>query len=95
MSSFLVHQYSCDEWSGWDSASMKPFTMDDFPLPHLAILPEGIVVTYHPYQIECFASGEFNPVVPFDSVLQCLSCEYHSQPKMLPKLEQFLKLKRR
>lgn len=95
MSSFLVHQYSCDEWSGWDSASMKPFTMDDFPLPHLAILPEGIVVTYHPYQIECFASGEFHPVVPFDSVSQCLSCEYHSQPKMLPKLEQFLKLKRR
>lgn len=95
MSSLLVHQYACDEWSGWDSASMKPFTMDDFPLPHLAILPEGIVVSYHPYQIECFASGEFHPVVPFDSVSHCLSCEYHSQPKMLPKLEQFLKLKRR
>ena len=95
MSSMLVHQYACDEWSGWDSASMKPFTMDDFPLPHLAILPEGLVVTYHPYQIECFASGEFHPVVPFNSVSHSLSCKYHSQPKMLPKLEQFLKLKRR
>lgn len=95
MKFLLVHQYACDEWSGWDYASMKPFTMDDFPIPHLAILPEGIVATYHPYQIDCFAVGEFHAVVPFESVKHCLSCEYREQPGMLPKLEHFVKMRKR
>ncbi len=38
----------------------KPFTEKDFPLTHFAVLPEGIVLTYHPYQIDCFAAGEYH-----------------------------------
>jgi hypothetical protein len=31
-------------------------------LTHFAVLPEGIVLTYHPYQIDCFAAGEYHAV---------------------------------
>ena len=44
MQSFLVHNYSCDEWAGYTE---KAFTEKDFPLTHFAVLPEGIVLTYH------------------------------------------------
>lgn len=64
MLALLEHDYMCDEWSGWGYPTDKAFTLDNFPLPHLAVLPEGIVLTYHPYQIDCFASGEYHIVIP-------------------------------
>lgn len=91
MRSFLVHQYTCDEWSGWGCPSDSAFTMDDFPLPHFALLPEGIVLTYHPYQIDCFAAGEYHVVIPFDSITHCLWHKYHAYPQIVPTLKQFIK----
>lgn len=89
--SLLEHEYVCDEWSGWEDVNDAEFTLDNFPLPHLAVLPEGVVVTYHPYQIDCFASGEYHALVPFDKVGQCLRYEYRHCASDLPKIEQFIK----
>lgn len=91
MRSFLEHEYMCDEWSGWGLPDSEPFTLDNFPLPHLAVLPEGIVVSYHPYQIDCFASGEYHVIVPFDKADSCLRYVYRHGSKDFPKLEQFIK----
>lgn len=55
--SLLEHQYVCDGMAGWDNVTTAPFTNNTFPLPHFAILPEGIVFTYHPYQIDYASSG--------------------------------------
>jgi len=91
MRSMLEHEYVCDEWSGWGCADKETFTLDNFPLPHLAVLPEGFVLNYHPYQIDCFASGEYHVMIPFDKIGQCLQYKYRNYTDELPKLEQFVK----
>ena len=88
--SLLEHEYVCDEWSGWKYTN-KAFTLNNFPLPHLAVLPEGVVLTYHPYQIDCFMSGEYHVMIPFDKINQYLQFEYHHNTEDLPNLEQFVR----
>ena len=83
--------YNCDKWSGWGNVSAEAFTLDNFPLPHLAVLPEGIVVSYHPYQIDCFASGEYHAVIPFSQANPYLLYQYVEYTEGLPKLEMFVK----
>jgi len=95
LSSLVEHQYLCDEWSGWNNASGKEFTIENFPLPHLAVLPEGIVLSYHRYQIDCFAAGEYHAVIPFKDAEECLSYSYYEHDELLPKLQRFIKLKER
>lgn len=87
----LVSEYMCDEWSGWAEEGSGPLIKGTIPLPHLAILPEGIVLTYHPYQLDCFAAGEYHVVLPFDKVKPFLRYNYRSQPAAYPKLEHFVK----
>lgn len=91
MRSMLQHKYECDEWSGWGIPDNKTFTMDNFPLPHLAVLPEGIALSYHPYQIDCFGSGEYLIVVPYDKVGQCLQYRYRHNPDDMPCVNDFIK----
>ena len=88
--SLLVHEYECDKWSGWETAIKEKFSLDNFPLPHFALLPEGIVVTYHPYQIDCFAAGEYHAVVPYSKANPCLLHTYNEQTDKLPKLEDYI-----
>ena len=88
--SLLVHEYECDKWSGWENAIKEKFSLDNFPLPHFALLPEGIVVTYHPYQIDCFAAGEYHAVVPYSKANPCLLHTYNEQTDKLPKLEDYI-----
>lgn len=90
--SFLQHDYLCDEEGGWSGISANPFTEEDFPLPHLAILPEGVVVTYHPYQIDCFASGEYHVLIPFKDIAGCLNCDYSNSGENTARIERFLKM---
>ena len=89
--SLLKHEYVCDEWSGWGDTDNEAFTLNNFPLPHFAVLPEGIVLTYHPYQIDCFASGEYHVMIPFDKASKYLQYKYRYYIDKLPKLEQFVK----
>ena len=89
--SLLQHEYVCDEWSGWGYTDNEAFTLSNFPLPHFAVLPEGIVLTYHPYQIDCFASGEYHVMIPFDKASKYLQYKYRHYIDKLPKLEQFVK----
>ena len=91
MQSLLVHNYSCDEWAGWNGYNEKPFTEKDFPLTHFAVLPEGIVLTYHPYQIDCFAVGEYHAVIPFKDANKCLMFDYSKHEDLRPKLKRFIK----
>lgn len=91
MQSFLVHNYSCDEWAGWTGYTEKAFTEKDFPLTHFAVLPEGIVLTYHPYQIDCFAAGEYHAVIPFKDANKCLMFDYSPYEDLKPKLQRFIK----
>ena len=92
MRSFLVHNYSCDDWAGWNGYNEEAFTEKDFPLPHFAVLPEGIVLTYHPYQIDCFAAGEYHAVIPFNDANKCLMFDYSKHEDLKPKLQRFIKL---
>lgn len=67
--------YYCDNAAKWTS-KRSPYVVSDFPLPHFAIIPEGIVFTYHPYQIDCFASGEYHAVVTWKDAEGCLLYKY-------------------
>lgn len=89
--SLLEHEYVCDEWSGWGHMGNDAFTLDNFPLPHLAVLPEGIVLSYHPYQIDCFMSGEYHVLIPFEKISLYLQYRYYNYTDGLPRLEQFIK----
>lgn len=91
MQSFFVHNYSCDDWAGWNGYNEKAFTEKDFPLTHFAVLPEGIVLTYHPYQIDCFAAGEYHAVIPFKEANKCLMFDYSKHEDLKPKLQRFIK----
>ena len=91
MRSLLVHNYSCDDWAGWNGYNEKAFTEKDFPLTHFAVLPEGIVLTYHPYQIDCFAAGEYHAVIPFKEANKCLMFDYSKHEDLKPKLQRFIK----
>lgn len=91
MRSFLVHNYSCDDWAGWNGYNEKAFTEKDFPLTHFAVLPEGIVLTYHPYQIDCFAAGEYHAVISFKEANKCLMFDYSKHEDLKPKLKRFIK----
>lgn len=91
MRSFFVHNYSCDDWAGWNGYNEKAFTEKDFPLTHFAVLPEGIVLTYHPYQIDCFAAGEYHAVIPFKEANKCLMFDYSKHEDLKPKLQRFIK----
>lgn len=88
--SLLVHEYECDEWSGWETAIKEEFSFNNFPLPHFALLPEGIVVTYHPYQIDCFAAGEYHAIVPYNKLNSCLVHSYNELTELLPRLSDFV-----
>ena len=91
MRSLLVHNYSCDDWAGWNGYNEKAFTEKDFPLTHFAVLPEGIVLTYHPYQIDCYAAGEYHAVVPFKDANKCLMFDYSKHEDLKPQLQRFIK----
>lgn len=39
-----------------------------YPLQHIAILPQGIVVSYHPYQIGAFLEGDYHILIPFKNI---------------------------
>lgn len=40
----------------------------------IAIVPEGVVVYYHPYKIGCGAEGQYNSLIPYDELEGMLKC---------------------
>lgn len=88
----IEHYYSCDDKVGWDGFYERAFTESNFPLTHFAILPEGIVLTYHPYQIDCFAAGEYHVVIPLGNANKCLLYPCRENAAGLPVLEDFIKI---
>lgn len=89
--SLLEHNYTCDEWAGWNGYNEVAFTEKDFPLTHFAILPEGIVLTYHPYQIDCFNAGEYHAVIPFKEAAPYLTFDYSNHEDLKARLNRFVK----
>lgn len=59
------------------------------PLTLFAVLPEGIVLTYYSYQIDCFA--EYHAVIPFKDANKCLMFDYSKYKNLKPKLQRFIK----
>lgn len=41
----------------------------------VALVPEGVVVYYHPYQIGCGAEGQFNSLIPYAELEGMLKCK--------------------
>lgn len=87
----LDYNYTCDEWAGWRGYNEVAFTEKDFPLTHFSVIPEGIVLTYHPYQLDSFAAGEYHAVVPFLEAKSCLTFDYSKHEKLKPQLKRFIK----
>lgn len=83
--------YCCDKNTEWKDKD-TPYNLSDFPLPHLAIIPEGVVLTYHPYQIDCFGAGEYHAVVPLKDVAECLRYQY-KQDTSPKQLDMFIKMR--
>ena len=40
----------------------------------IALVQEGVVVYYHPYQIGCGAEGQFNSLIPYTELEGILIC---------------------
>ena len=59
------------------------------PLTLFAVLPEGIVLTYYSYQIDCFAA--YHAVIPFKDANKCLMFDYSPYEDLKPKLQRFIK----
>lgn len=78
---FIYKLYVCDTWAGWDGCGGKSFTEHTFPLCHFALLPEGVVFTYHPYQLDSFRAGEFHAVIPYEEAKDCLIDDYSNHPE--------------
>ncbi len=88
----LYQLYVCDTWAGWDGCGGKNFTEHTFPLCHFALLPEGVVFTYHPYQLDTFAAGEFHAVIPYEEARDCLIDDYSNHPEDKNNLNRYVKL---
>ena len=78
----FTDDYPCGDWSNNKSETI-PKDKGLIPLQHIAILPQGIVVSYHPYQIGAFLEGDYHILVPFKNIgeylLQDISFIYSNQ----------------
>ncbi|MCD8301486.1 MAG: hypothetical protein LUC44_00540 [Prevotellaceae bacterium] len=61
------------------------------PMPHFAILPEGVVVTYHRYQVDSFAGGEYHVLIPSEEIQPCIDYDYWKNETSRPRLDLFLR----
>ena len=71
----FTDDYPCGDWSNNKSETI-PKDKGLIPLQHIAILPQGIVVSYHPYQIGGFSEGDYHILVPFKNVGEYLLQDY-------------------
>lgn len=71
----FTDDYPCGDWSNNKSENI-PKDKGLIPLQHIAILPQGIVVSYHPYQIGAFSEGDYHILVPFKNVGEYLLQDY-------------------
>ncbi len=60
-------------------------------MPHMAVLPEGVVVTFHRYQVDSFAGGEYHVLLPAERVRQCLGEDYWKTAPSEPSLSLFVR----
>ncbi len=84
----LGGDYPCDEMGCCFSTKDGDL---HFPLPHLAVLPEGVVISFHPYQIGSFADGEFHVLIPKEEVKDCLDHNFWKNDTITKSLSYFVK----
>ncbi len=68
--------YSCCGKSGANVTDQADIDATNMVLQHAALLPQGIVLSYHPYQIGSFAAGEFHALLPYSEIGDCLKIDY-------------------
>lgn len=71
----FTDDYPCEKWSGNNDESMKNDN-GMIPLQHVAILPQGIVASYHPYNIGGLAEEDYHITVPFKDIAGYLLQDY-------------------
>lgn len=82
--------YPCDQWAGWTASREEPIREGNFPLPHMAFLPEGISFTYHSGQVTSFMDGEYHVLLPYASAGKYLLETFQPEPGWRLRLEQFI-----
>ncbi len=48
----------------------------DLVLQHVAVLPQGLSLSYHPYQLGAPWEGEYHVLIPYDKIKNCLKFDY-------------------
>ncbi len=84
----LGGDYPCDEIGGCFSTNKGDLHL---PLPHLAILPDGVVISFHPYQIGSFADGEFHVLIPKEDIKDFLDHDFWNNDSITKPLSYFVK----
>lgn len=79
----------CASWSGTCEKSSNKYDSATL-FQHMAVMPQGIVGTLHPYQAGCFADGEFHVLVPYKELKDCLQIDVSKEHFPLPTLSHFL-----
>lgn len=82
--------YPCDKKSDWQSGRVTA-SVNTLPLPHFALLPEGIVVSYHQYQIDAYAFGEYHVVVPYEKIPGTLIYDYSDHTDEIKGISHYIK----
>lgn len=69
--------YSCEKWSG-NETKVQRKAYGSLPLQHMAILPEGVVLSYHPYHVAGLADGDIHVLIPFDKIKKYMTQDYYN-----------------
>lgn len=82
--------YSCEKWSGNKTEAQRK-SYGSLPLQHMAILPEGIVLSYHPYHVAGLSEGDIHVLIPFDKIKKYMTQDYYNVNNDRLDISDFLK----
>lgn len=82
--------YPCEKWSGNETESQRK-AYGSLPLQHMAILPEGVVLSYHPYHVAGFPDGDIHVLIPFDKIKKYMTQDYYNVNNDRLDISDFLK----
>lgn len=82
--------YSCEKWSDNETEAQRK-SYGSLPLQHMAILPEGIVLSYHPYHVAGLSEGDIHVLIPFDKIKKYMTQDYYNVNNDRLDISDFLK----
>lgn len=82
--------YPCEKWSGNETESQRK-AYGSLPLQHMAILPEGVVLSFHPYHVAGLPEGDIHVLIPFDKIKKYMTQDYYNVNNDRLDISDFLK----